>query len=70
VNNVTATLSNEAMNKIKVVYLDEFNNFCVHDFSAEIICCFKILFEVVTFRNLKFELIKQSHMTKIIAIRT
>ena len=34
VNNVTTTLSDEAMNKIKVVDLDDFNNFYVHNFFS------------------------------------
>ena len=37
VNNVTTTLSDEKMIKIKVVDLNKFYNFYVHDFSAEII---------------------------------
>ena len=56
-NNVTITLSEEQMIKIKVVDLDHFYNFYVHDFSAEIISGFKIWFEVFIFfgiRNLKF----------------
>ena len=36
-NDVTTTLSDEKMTKIKVVDLDEFYNFYVHDFLAEII---------------------------------
>jgi hypothetical protein len=37
-NNVTTTLSDEEMTKIKVVDIDEFYNFHVHDFfSAKII---------------------------------
>ena len=36
-NNVTTTLSDEEITKIKVVDLDKFYNFYVHDFSAEII---------------------------------
>jgi hypothetical protein len=34
VNNVTITLSDEAMAKIKVVDLDEFYNFVVDDFFS------------------------------------
>jgi hypothetical protein len=36
-NNVTTTLSDEEMTKIKVVDLDKLYNFYVHDFLAEII---------------------------------
>ena len=61
-NNVTITLSDEEMTKIKVVNLDQFYNFYVHDFSAEIIYCLKILFEVAIFWNSNFELIEQSHI--------
>jgi hypothetical protein len=34
VNDVTTTLSDEEMTKIKVVDFDEFYNFYVHDFSS------------------------------------
>ena len=34
VNNVTTTISDEQMTKIKVVDLDEFYNFYVHDFFS------------------------------------
>ena len=34
VNNITTTLSDEEMTKIKVVDLDEFYNFYVHDFLS------------------------------------
>ena len=61
-NNVTATFSDEEMTKIKVVDPDQFYNFIVDDFSAEIIYCFKILFEVVISWNSNPELIKHSHM--------
>ena len=37
VNNVTITLSDEQMTKIKVVDLDNFYNFYVYDFLAEIV---------------------------------
>ena len=63
-NNFTTTLSDEAMTKIKVIDIDEFNNFYIHDFSAEIIYYFKMLFEVVIFGNSNFELIKQSHIKR------
>ena len=56
-NNVTITLSDEEIAKIKVADLDEFYNFYVHD-----LFCFKILFEVAIFWNSNFQLIKQSHM--------
>jgi len=46
VNNVTITLSDEKITKIKVVDLYQLYNFYVYDFSAEIIYCFKMLFEV------------------------
>ena len=72
VNNVLITLSDEQMTKIKVVDLDNFYNFYVYDFLAEIIYCLKMLFEVVIFWNSNFELIEQSHikMAKIIVVRT
>lgn len=34
VNNITTTLSDEEMIKIKVVDLDDFYNFYVHDFFS------------------------------------
>jgi hypothetical protein len=34
VKNVTTTLSNEQISKIKVVDLDDFDNFYVHDFFS------------------------------------
>ncbi len=34
VNNITITLSDEEMTKIKVVCLDEFYNFYIHDFFS------------------------------------
>jgi hypothetical protein len=34
VNNITITLSDEEMIKIKVIDLDEFYNFYVHDFFS------------------------------------
>jgi len=37
-------LSDEEMTKIKVVDIDDFYNFVVHDFSAETIYYFKALF--------------------------
>ena len=40
VNNVLITLSDEEMTKIKVIGLDEFYNFYVHDFlsSNHLVC--------------------------------
>jgi hypothetical protein len=35
VNDVTTTLSDEEMTKIKVLDLDEFYNFYVHDFQLK-----------------------------------
>ena len=43
------TLSNEEINKIKVVDLDEFKNFIFMTFTFEIIYSFKMLFQVVIF---------------------
>ena len=37
VNNVTITLSDEEMTKIKVIDLDELYNFVVDDFSVEVV---------------------------------
>jgi len=45
----TTTLLDEEMTKIKVLDLDELYNFVLMTFSVEIICYFKILFEVVIF---------------------
>jgi hypothetical protein len=64
VNNVTITLSNEEITKIKGVDIDRFYSFMFMSFSIEIIYCFKMLFEVAIFGNLNFELIKQSHMKR------
>jgi hypothetical protein len=33
VNNVTTILSDEEITKINVIDIDEFYNFCIHDFS-------------------------------------
>ena len=44
--------------KIKVIDLDKFYNFYVHDFLVEIIKCSKMTFEVSIFWNSKFKYIK------------
>ena len=64
------TLSNEEMTKIKVVDLDELNNFCIHHFYifitfyVEIILGLKFWFELVIFKISKFERFKFSQMTR------
>jgi len=49
VNNVTITLSNEEMTKIKIINLDELYKFYIHDFLGETIYYFKMLFQVDIF---------------------
>ena len=73
VNNVTTTISDEQMTKIKVVDLDEFYNFYVHDFFSwshllfenDVWSCYFLKFKIQIDRI-------QSHekMNTIIAIRT
>ena len=59
-NNVTTTLSDEEMIKTKVVDLDKFYNFYVHDFLAEIIYCSKMTFEVAIFLKFKIKIDKNT----------
>ena len=50
-NNVTITLSDEEMTKIKVIDIDELYNFVVDDFFSWNYLVFEKLFEVVIFTN-------------------
>ena len=70
VNNVTTTLSDKEMTKIKVIDLDKFYNFYVHDFFSWNHLMFQN--KVWSCYFLKFKIDKtQSHekMDKIIVVR-
>ena len=72
-NNITTTLSDEEMTKIKVVDLDKFYNFYVHDFFSWNHLVFQN--DVWSYYFLKFKIQIdriQSHekMDKIIVVRT
>ena len=58
-------LSNKEMTKIKVAYIHELNNFCIHHFYVEINLGLKFWFELVVFQNFQFEMFKFCQMTKI-----
>ena len=73
VNNVTTTISDEQMTKIKVVDLDEFYNFYVHDFFSWSYLMFENDVWSCYFLKFKIQIDRiQSHkkMNTIIAIRT
>jgi hypothetical protein len=73
VSNVTTTLSGEEMTKIKVVNLDKFYNFYIHDFFSWSHLMFQNDVWNRYFLKFKIQIDKtQSHekMDKIIAIRT
>ena len=72
-NNVTTTLSDEEMTKLKVVVLNNFYNFYVHDFFSWNHSVFQN--DVWSYHFLKFKIQidkTQSHekMDKIIVVRT
>ena len=58
------------MTKIEVIDLDELYNFVLMTFSAEIIYCFKILFEVLKFKFLIDKTKSQEKIANIIPVRT
>ena len=71
VNNVTVTLSDEKMIKIKVIDLDKFYNFYVHDFFSwnhllfqnDVWSCHFFKFKIQIYKTVSYE-----KMNKIIAI--
>ena len=73
VNNITTTISDEQMTKIKVVNLDEFYNFYVRDifswshlmFENDVWSCYFLKLKIRIDRTKSHE-----NMTKIIAVRT
>ena len=72
-NNVTTTLSDEEMIKIKVIDLDKFYNFYVHDFFSWNHLVFQNNVWSCQFLKFKIQIDKtQSHkkIDKIIAVRT
>jgi hypothetical protein len=72
-NNVSTTLLDEQMTKIKVIDLDQFYDFYVHDFFSWNHLMFQNDIWSYHFLKLKFQIDKtQSHkkMIKIIAVRT
>ena len=72
-NNVTITLSDEEMTKIKVIDFDESNNFYVHDFFIWNHLVFQNDVWNCHFLKFKIQIDKtQSHkkMDKIIAVKT
>ena len=58
------TFSNEEMTKIKVVVINELNNFGIHRFYVEINLGLKFWFELIVFQNFKFERFEFCQMTR------
>ena len=64
-NNVTITLSEEEMTKIKVIDIDELYNFVVDDFFSLNHSVFENVVWICHNLKFKFKLLKQSHIAKL-----